>query len=160
MTAGKYHTRIVPSVLDRLILPGYDGEIGSLRPDSLEQMEVSIARDLRALLNTRREEWLVPKEFEEASSSILNFGLPDFLSYALRVPSEQARLRRTLENVIRTFEPRLTNIQVAIAGWDDNSQMLRFRVEAALKVEPMPEPVTFEAILQTDSSKFSVRGQR
>jgi type VI secretion system protein ImpF len=157
--AGHDHPRIVPSVLDRLILPAYDGTIGSLRPDSLEQLRASVARDLRALLNTRREEELIPKEFAEASSSILNFGLPDFLSYALRVPSEQARLRRTLENVIRTFEPRLSNIQVAITGWDDNSTMLRFRVDGVLKVEPVGEPVAYEATLQTDSGKFSVRGQ-
>lgn len=152
------HMHLAPSVLDRLISSEYDGKIGSARPDSLEEIMLSIARDLHVLLNTRRGELLIPEGFTEAKTSILNFGLPDFVSYSLKSPSDQERLRRALEQTIRTFEPRLSSVAVVLAGWDDVTPVLRFRVEAVLLLES--EPVVFETSFRADSGKFSILGGR
>jgi type VI secretion system protein ImpF len=157
MTA-RNQRQIVPSVLDRLISSEYDGKIGSARPDSLEEVLVAIARDLYVLLNTRRGELLIPEGFTEAETSILNFGLPDFVSYSLRSPSDQERLRRALETTIRTFEPRLSGVSVVLTGWDDATPVLRFQVEAVLKAGA--EQVVFETSFRADSGKFSVLGER
>jgi type VI secretion system protein ImpF len=148
--------RLVPTVLDRLIAQDYDGKIGSTRPDSLKALLDSISRDLHVLLNTRRGELLVPEGFTEAASSILNFGLADFVSYSLKSPLDQERLRRALETTISKFEPRLSRVEVDLAGWDELSPILRFRVEAVLTLERASEPVVFETSFQVESGKFSV----
>jgi len=154
-----YEPRVLSSVLDRLTSVAPSGEIGSVSADSIQGMQAAIGRDLRALLNTRRQEYLVPADFEQTSTSIVNFGIPDFLGYTLRSPADQSHLRKALETAIRTFEPRLTNVRVVLLGWDDVSPVLRFRVLADLKVEPAPEPVMFDTDLQGDSGKFFVRGK-
>ena len=39
-----------------------------------------------------------------------------------------------------------------------NDRALRFRIEALLRVEPAPEPVTFDAVLQLNTQKYVVQG--
>ena len=59
------------TVLDRLLeQPPKAGDIGTR---SRSPFLDSIARDLEVLLNTRREDPMVPPEYEEAATSILNF---------------------------------------------------------------------------------------
>jgi type VI secretion system protein ImpF len=36
---------------------------------------------------------------------------------------------------------------------------LHFRIEAILKLEPTPEPVTFDAVLQPSTQEYAVEGQ-
>jgi type VI secretion system protein ImpF len=57
------------------------------------------------------------------------------------------------------FEPRLEDIRVSILQMGDLHRSLHFRIEARLKVEPAPEPVTFDAMLQLGSGEYLVRGE-
>jgi type VI secretion system protein ImpF len=36
---------------------------------------------------------------------------------------------------------------------------LRFRIDALLRVDPAPEPVTFDAVLQLNTQQYLVKGQ-
>jgi type VI secretion system protein ImpF len=150
---------VVPSVLDRLISDPRNVEIGAVQPGSLRALKLSVERDLDALLNTRREGDLIPPEFQASAQSLLNFGLPDFSSYMLRSSTDQNRLRRDMETAIRAFEPRLANVTVSVEGWDDLNPVLRFRVEGILRVDPAPEPVSFDTVFRADTGKFAVRGR-
>jgi type VI secretion system protein ImpF len=150
---------IFPSVLDRLLMP-MTAELGASRPDNVGFTIAAIARDLGALFNCRRVESEVPQEFEEVSTSIVNFGVPDFATYTLRLTAEQNRLRKELETAIRRFEPRLRNATVVVNGWDEISPVLRFQVNATLNVAATSEPVMFETSFQSDNGKFAVKGQR
>jgi len=131
-------------------LPGFD-DIGCLRAE--------IARSLESLLNTRRGELLVPPAFREASSSILNFGIPDFTLYNLRHSADQNRLRNEIENAIQTFEPRLRNVLVTVDQWDEVRPVLRFILTATLAVnEAERQPVLLETELHLESGDFKVAG--
>jgi len=150
---------VVTSVLDRLTETPSAGTIGTVRPGTLAALRQAVLRDLEHLLNTRREENLIPEGYRESGASLLNYGLPDLTVYSLKRASEQHRLRRTIEEAVRVFEPRLGNVSVAVEGWDEARPILRFRVEAVLRVEPSPEPVVFDTEFSPESGKFKLKGR-
>ena len=151
--------RITPSVLDRLL--DYEPEVSreplASRSKSLRQLKESVKRDLEQLLNTRQSgDWL-PADLKELESSLAAYGLPDFSSVSIKSPAEQNRLRRALESAISTFEPRLEDINITLLPLGDLERSLHFRIEARLRIEPAPEPVTFDAMLQLSSGQYLVR---
>lgn len=151
--------RITPSVLDRLI--DYEPELAreplASRAKSLRQLKESIKRDLEQLLNTRQSgDWL-PAELKELNNSLAAYGLPDFSSVSIKSPAEQNRLRRALEAAIAIFEPRLEDVNVTLLPIGELQRSLHFRIDARLRIEPAPEPVTFDAMLQLASGQYLVR---
>jgi type VI secretion system protein ImpF len=159
-------TGIKLSILDRII--GFDPlDPQAFRPmqtATVRELENTVHRDLMALLNVRRADEPIPAEFEEAARSILTFGLPDFTSRSVLDRSEQERLRRAIETAIRVFEPRLSNVTVSLdrpgkrveqgRGLDNT---LRYHVRALLRVEPDPEPVVFDAVLEPGTGRVAIQ---
>jgi type VI secretion system lysozyme-like protein len=143
---------VVPSIMDRLAPQEGRGELGSQHAVSIEE---SIARDLEMLLNTHREEFLVPPEFEQTATSIVNFGIPDLAKCGnLRFGPEQAKLCRWIEEAIRNFEPRLRNVAVRVIDRENVTPVLRFRVEA--KAEFAAEKIAFELGLKRDTARMTL----
>jgi type VI secretion system lysozyme-like protein len=142
---------LLGSILDRLA--PQENSLGSRsQADSLED---SILRDLEMLLNTRREEFLIPPEFEQTATSIVNFGVPDLAKCgSLRSGPEQAKLCRWIEDAIRIFEPRLCSVAVRVVDRENVNPVLRFRVEA--KAEFTARRVAFELGLKRDSGELAV----
>jgi type VI secretion system protein ImpF len=148
-------TEYVPTMLDRLIAPLEGLDIGARALDDEREVMASIARDLDALLNTRRQEFLVPADFEEVATSIVNFGIPDFTACAnLRFTADQGKLSRWIEEAIRTYEPRLKNVSVKVLDKENVTSVLRFRIDA--KLELTSERLAFDMGLKRDSGTFSV----
>ena len=160
MPRGNLHSDFTPSVLDRLITPKAKGEIGELRAGSLEALEASLRRDLSALCNTRTARQPVPPSYPEAATSLLAFGLPDLVGQNLRLTSEQNRLRRSIENAIRLFEPRLTAVSVTLETWDESKPYLRFHIDAYVKTDLGSRPVAFDTVFQSDTGRFLIQEQR
>jgi type VI secretion system protein ImpF len=154
--ASYAETELVPTILDRLAPPeDASGQIGSRRRSDADEFAASIARDLHVLLNTRREENLVPPEFEATATSIVNFGIPDFTKCGgLRSTSEQSRLCKWMEEAIRNFEPRLRNVSVRVVDSENVSPQLRFRMEA--KADFLSERVAFEMGLKRDTGEVAI----
>jgi type VI secretion system protein ImpF len=153
---------IVASLLDRLLddEPGLSREPVPKRSETVRQMEGAVARDLEAMLNTRREALAdLPEDFEEVRRSLVNYGLPDFTSYSLSSVRDRARIQRALEHVIAAFEPRLERVRVTLDEPKQHDKALRFRVDALLRVDPTPEPVTFDTVLQLVTQEYRVKGQ-
>jgi type VI secretion system lysozyme-like protein len=118
-------------------------------------LEKSITRNVEMLLNTRREESLIPPEFEETAASIVNFGDPDLAKCgSLRSGPEQNRLCRWIEEAIRIFEPRLCNVAVRVLDRENVNPVLRFRVEA--KAEFTEQRISFELGLKRDNGQLAV----
>lgn len=153
---------IVPSILDRLLdnEPANSREPVTNHFQSFRSLEASVARDLELLLNTKQEALdEVPAEFAEVSRSLVTYGLPDFTVYSLDSIDDRRRILRAVEQVIANFEPRLLNVRVAIEPPRDHDRGLRFRIEALLRVDPAPEPVTFDAMLQLSTQEYVIHGR-
>lgn len=152
---------VVPSLLDRLLddEPHVPQEPASRRVQNVSQLKRSVARDLEELLNTRREALhdLSP-EFTEVNQSLVMYGLPDFTSLNLLGHTDRNRIRRTLEQAIMVFEPRLQHARVILEEPRQNDRAMRFRVEALLHVEPASEPVRFDAVLRLNTQEYVVQG--
>jgi type VI secretion system lysozyme-like protein len=142
-----------PTVLDCLLYqkPKADGQYDRERDPFL----ASIARDLEALLNSRRRGELISGQYIEASTSILNFGVPEFDQYGnLSAASEQTRLCKTMEAAIRIFEPRLSRVSVRMIAPGKADSALRFRIDAT--IGELGEEGVFEAGLKRGSNAISV----
>jgi type VI secretion system protein ImpF len=154
---------IVPSILDRLLddEPEISTEPASTRIKNLRSLERSVARDLEALLNSRQETLQeLPSEFKEVSRSLLTYGLPDFTSFSLLTQEDRSRIRRSVEDAINRFEPRLLRVRVALEAPREHDRGLRFRIDAFLRVDPSPEPVTFDAVLQMNTQQYVIQREQ
>src|SRR6516162_4504881 len=161
MPALDSQTRVNLSVLDRLIDldPSSSHEDAPSRMRSVRELKDALWRDLNALLNTRRMEHPFSSDFKECNTSLLVFGLPDFTPLSLRSPDDQQRLGEAIETAIRTFEPRLSEVSVSPEPRNELDPILRYRVEAVLDIEPAPEPISFDTVLEADTGQFSVTGR-
>lgn len=154
--------RITTSVLDRLIdyEPEAKEEAAASRQKSLRDLKAAVKRDLEWLLNSRQVVGGVPEDLKETSQSLAAYGLPDFTGVSLKNVQEQAFVRRTIERAINLFEPRLEDVLVMLIPGNSGEQVMRFRIDARLKVDPAPEPVTFDTLLQLDNGQYVVREER
>lgn len=150
----------VLSLVDRLMDLDPDSR-REVRPgpwEEMRQFKASLCRDLAALLNTRRAEEDFSPGFEEATNSLLSFGVADFTSYDLKNGAEQERLRRSIERAVRQFEPRLASVKVSVEEPDALKPVLRFQIEAVLRIESSGEPLIFNVTLQRESRRIAVSG--
>ena len=155
---------VTQSVLERLIDREPDAKLepSPTRNQSVRLLKASVRRDLEWLLNTRQNPDAVKDEFPELSKSLYNYGLPDFTAMSFDNAKDRARLLRHLEATIRIFEPRLAAPRVIPVQADDgrSSRIIRFQIEGLLKMDPAPEQVTFDTVLQLSSGEYQIRGER
>ena len=153
--------RITISVLDRLL--DYEPEVSqeplASRSRSLRQLKQAVRRDLEWLLNTREYIGQIPSDLKEVNRSVAVFGLPDFTSTSIKDPNNQERLRHAIEEEIVLFEPRLEAVAVTLVSGNERERAMHFRIEGQLKVDPAPEPVTFDTILESGSGHFTLKGE-
>jgi type VI secretion system protein ImpF len=126
--------------------------------EALEQLHLAVRRDLEALLNARRRRRPLPPLLTELPTSLVNYGIPDPASGAYAVPELRAGLVSEVEATIRRFEPRLTRVCAVLEGdTDDLGGTLRLKIDAVLRADPTPEPVSFETLLEPVTRDVTVR---
>jgi len=152
---------VTASILDRLIdlNPGQSSDPPAGRSQSVRQLKASLRRDLEWLLNSRRNPDEAPEAYEELCRSLYNYGLPDVTSMGLHSPRDRQRLLRLIEECIDIFEPRLAGTRVRMPGDSGSgSRILKFQIEALLKMDPAPEQILFDTVLQLNSGEYQVKG--
>lgn len=151
--------RITPSILDRLLDydPKSSEEAPKSRSKSLADLKQSVRRDLEYLLNSRSFIGEVDEGLVEVNKSVAVYGLPDFTCLSAKNPLELKRLTRVLENTIKVFEPRFLDLRVTLEPLTFVDKQLKFRIEAKLDVEPTPEHIAFDTVLQIGSGDFVVK---
>jgi type VI secretion system protein ImpF len=153
--------KLQPSLLDRLLddRPRESREADDGGARDVARIKESVKRDLEWLLNSKRPVAVLPDDLGHIRQSLLTYGLPDFTTTSLNSSAAQEALRRAVEEAISRFEPRLTAVTVTMeAGRGDAERTIRFRIEAMLRVEPEPEPVAFDSVLQLNTRAFVVDG--
>jgi type VI secretion system protein ImpF len=161
MAKPTFIKNIQQGLLDRLIdtEPLTREEAPMNRAESLRQFRLSVKRDLEWLLNTTRMPIEVPEACgEEVHHSLLFFGLPDIASISLQNPGEEQKLLRSLEESIQMFEPRLSRARVTSRDqYKTTQQAITFHVEAMLMIDPAPERISFDTVLEVSKGAYSVK---
>jgi type VI secretion system protein ImpF len=150
---------ITLSVLDRLTDSDPSARTDPVIPwaQSFRETKAAVRRDLEWLLNTRQSPEPAADDLALASKSVFNFGLPDITSLTLQSANDRARLLRTLETTITRFEPRIQDARVYVDNVVPGSRTLRFRIDGLLRIDPAPERVSFDTVLELSSGQYEVK---
>ena len=157
--SGRTMQRVRLPLLDRLM----DADPGTLREPvatpaiALETLRAAVRRDLEALLNARRRRWPLPATAPELAASPLGYGIPDATSGAYAQPERREALAEEVERIIRRFEPRLLSVRVTLRDSENElDRTLRLKVDAVLRTDPIPEPISFETVIEAVSHEVRV----
>ncbi|MFN7993065.1 MAG: type VI secretion system baseplate subunit TssE [Bryobacteraceae bacterium] len=157
--SNDYSAAVTLSIVDRLIDDRPDTSVEPIpsRSESVRQLKDALRRDLEWLLNTRRVAIPPDESLKEVNKSLYVFGLPDFSSYSLNSPRDQAKLIRFLHGTVKLFEPRLANVRIVpLDSVTSGTRTLRFRIEGLLLMDPAPEHVSFDTVLELTSGEYEV----
>jgi type VI secretion system protein ImpF len=154
---------VVLSVLDRLQdnEPNQPRDAPRSRHEELADLKQALRHDLENLLNSRRRGVPWPVHLTELSRSLVNYGLPDLTGLDAATTESREELRRTLETVIRTFEPRFKTVRVHLLNnAEEMDRTLRFRIDGLVRVDPVAEPVVYDSAVEPAVGNFEIRGVR
>lgn len=154
MARSATETLVTQSVLDRLTQVE---DWPTTRNQSVRFFRETLKRDLEWLLNTRKPPVPGLEEWDAARVTVINYGLPDISSLGLNSAADQRSLRIAIEGCIRAFEPRLTDVRVTLESTDTTDRRLRFHIEGNMKLDPSPEEITFDTVLELTSGEYKVK---
>ncbi|AOY01842.1 type VI secretion system baseplate subunit TssE [Jeongeupia sp. USM3] len=98
----------------------------------------SVQDELSRLLNSRRG------TLQHAHPlSVIDYGVEDWSAFALTSPQQQHRVERQIAEVIRHFEPRVSEPQVRLVPLPGQSQRLGVQISGRLAGHPSLPPVVF-----------------
>lgn len=161
MGRAEIENNVTQSVLERLIdrEPDSPSDSPKSHAQSVRQLRASVRRDLEWLLNTRRNPEAAGPALPHLAQSLFNYGLPDITSLSHDSAADRAHLLQTVEATIATFEPRLVDVKVsALDPPRGAAHVVRFQIEGMLLMDPEPEHVSFDTVLQLASGEYQVKG--
>ena len=62
-----------------------------------------------------------------------------------------------LEKAIEYFEPRFIDVKITLQPVNNLDRSLKFHIEANLNIEPSPEPIAFDTVLEVGSGEFVLK---
>jgi type VI secretion system protein ImpF len=161
MARGLGETTITISALDRLIdlEPDNSMENALSRAQSVRLLKSAVRRDLEWLLNTRRIAELPDERLKELNKSVYMYGLPDLSALTMASMADRNKLVRQVLGTINMFEPRLTNVRLVLVETPDAGKKdVRLRIDAMLRMDPVPEPVSFDTVIELKSGNCHLSG--
>lgn len=114
----------------------------------------SVRRELEQLFNTRSP--LPVHHLSPGDRSVIDYGIPDLSEYAPRNADDRSLLAETLRRAIVAFEPRLSEVRVRMSEQQVAARTLVAVVDAAILVDDVREPVSFELVVGLNDGKVLV----
>lgn len=148
-----------PNLFEQLFddSPQQVGDQLLIRRLNIDGLKTSVARDLEALLNTRSVVGKRVEKFELVRSSILNFGILDFVGLSSANPMDCNYICRQIASTVEQQDSRLKNVRVSLDIGAVEVNQLCFSIEALLKVYPAQELVSFDAFFEPSSQRYQVK---
>jgi type VI secretion system protein ImpF len=125
---------------------------------SMRRLREYVCRDLALLLNSSGVDQTVDlTRFPHVQHSVLNYGMPSLAGRSAAAVDVE-RTARSIEDVIRRFEPRLTRVHVTPDEEREGSDahQLAFRIEADLWGQPAPLHLVLRTRINTESGDVNV----
>jgi type VI secretion system protein ImpF len=146
------------SLIDRLLDDDPDEAVEPSEDEetAIERYKVSLRRDLEQLLNTKRPQLDGLDRYEELGKTVIGYGILDLSTEDLSIPAVRERAKRTITQVIRSHETRLSNIEVDM---DDGptSRGMNLRISAILTLTRNREMVVYEASVKPGDRIIAVK---
>ena len=152
--------KLRPSILDRLLddEPHNQTEQDPGQHQLVKQLRNSVRRDLESLLNTRYHVIEPPDELHEVDKSVLNYGLPDLATINIADVKKRDAFTAKLQKTLVEYEPRFKSVKVSyIENKDETDRTIRFRIDAVIYADPLPQVVVFDSILESVTRTVSVK---
>ena len=129
------------------------------RSESVRVLKAAVRRDLEWLLNTRQPNADV-RDGTELRRSLFAYGLPELTNMVLSSPRDRQRVLQAIESAVATFEPRLANVRVTLMNVSaERVPQVRFLIEGLLRIDPNPEQVSFDTLLELSSGEYKIQGE-
>lgn len=161
MARTELERSVQPSLLDRLTdeAPNVPADPPARAAESARAFRDAVQRDVEWLLNTRRTIVPVPPTCPHVRRSVHEFGLPDTTGLPVNTREGRDRLLEQLQDTIERFEPRLgaPRVRIVESNGGNGLPSVRFTVEALLRMDPSPELVVFDTVLEVARGEFDVR---
>jgi type VI secretion system lysozyme-like protein len=137
-------------LFERLLDAGPGGSPGRVAADDKPRsdVEVSVAREVGALLNTR----VAPEidHIEPADRTVIEYGLPDATALSPKSEADRDQLASAIERAIRAFEPRLANPRVTVFEERTERGALALAISGTLTYNSRPTPFAFDLALSAE----------
>jgi type VI secretion system protein ImpF len=149
-------------LIDRLIDqdPKSAAEPPMTRAQSLRLLKSSLRRDLEWLLNSRQNPEAVGPEYREVERSLFNYGLPDTTALSWTSLGDRQKLSRLIQATVARFEPRISRLKVIpLESTGSARHVLRFQIEGVLDMDPAPEHIFFDTVLQLSTGDYQIKGE-
>jgi type VI secretion system protein ImpF len=150
---------VQPSLLDRLTdeNPQVSGDVAVSREESVRRFRQAVQRDVEALLNTRRSIVEIDPGDVELRRSVHEFGISDTTGLAVGTAVGRKLLTDDIKDALQRFEPRLMNVVVRLTDSNQvRTPQVRFAIEATLRMDPSPEQIVFDTVLEIASGAYAV----
>lgn len=129
------------------------------RSQSVRLLKSAVRRDLEWLLNSRRICDPPDEAIKEVNRSVYIYGLPDLSALSMAAAADRSKLVRQILATINMFEPRLANVRLVVVDSPDSAKKdVRLRVEAMLRMDPVPEPISFDTVIELKSGNCHLTG--
>lgn len=124
---------------------------------NIDELKSSVAQDLESLLNTRCVISNQLEAYHHVRSSILNFGILDFVGLSSANPADCDYICRQIAQTVEQQDTRLKNVRVSLDIGAIDVNQLCFSIEALLRVYPAQELVSFDAFFEPSSQRYQVK---
>ena len=151
--ARAMETLVTQSLLDRLATTQ---DWPTTRAQSLRMLRESLKRDMEWLLNTRQSPIDHIEKFPLVDRSVLHYGVLATSSLSMASSIDNRKLQKAVHDCITAYEPRLIDVKVTIEGRNSTRQQLSFHVEAQIDLDPAPEEISFDTVLDLTSGEYRV----
>ena len=95
-------------------------------------------------------------DFPLAKKSIIQFGIIDFVGLSTANPTDREKICQSIEQSITAHEPRLKQVKVEMLMDSENMGALCLSIHAYLNINPLYEPVIFDALLKPTTQQYVI----
>ncbi len=122
--------------------------------DRTTDLRLSVLENIKFLLESRQPLLEVGEEYPASCRSLLRYGLS--VHHLGRSYFQANRLLREVEELLRDYEPRLTEIMVEMVALNERDNSIRFHIEGVLLDRHQRIPVGFDSVLNLTDAQVDI----
>ncbi|KXF83491.1 type VI secretion system baseplate subunit TssE [Enterovibrio coralii] len=123
--------------------------------DDLDDVREDITTLIASLISGRAPIWVGSEDASNLGGTIVTMGIQNLARSQSKANSEV--VGEEIRQLIKTFEPRLSAVELEVNEETTNNNQLEFRITAVMHTDYGDETVVFDSFLDFSTSKLDVR---